>query len=744
MRSSITLLLFLVSVAGMGQVKYKDLVPAFATLGKEELKYELKEYLLQDLDHPNANFRLALIYETNFRTSDVLTHYEYAIANADQARLRFTKARQLVDEREVERNNEFYAPLFGSVDEKGRPYVPFATVSDKISRGLDSATIFLTNVPPIYSHFTRSVASYDRAVKLFSEINNEFVSLDDIYLYYDQPFDQKLTQLKQHYDSARYYFDRYLELIKAYPIPLHRQKYHVKPIVTYRLDGLITRMNFLTPQVEFWDYGSWADKVRKSVAEEIANLRNRTSQNEVKLSENLARIAASNGEGVAPASLDKQMVFMLNNYDKQSLVLALLEYKHFKQDWLIKEKTFAPDTLNGERNATLFSMLIYSNRTADTLLSHVRERATRDKMRKHEDFITKHYGGSAGLQKYIEAEREYIRVSFGQYTGGLRSALVNMASPALATTSSKTLRFANRWSVSTSVQTPSAEMMAKGDPITLNSKQSPDGSHYLVGTFHPDKKTNLNVVFVARVMPDGKPGWFHTISHKVDSLSAAADGHQSVGPVELTQEGCVVVVRSVHATSGAARNAMIYLNEKGEEKFHVRLADRHMPRTLTFSERSNSFVLLFKGQEESPNFNAPEQVTLVGINALGDRQWRRQLTLAGGIVGLVNLIDGHLLAGNFTLLRDLSGKEHTARAGESNPFVVRFNDRGDIERILPVATTKPVFMTHMIKVTDRSINLLGMEGALPGGGTGSLAPDKQVVHLMTNRVCEIVCTNIPR
>lgn len=744
MRRSITYLLLFVSFSGWGQIKYKDLVPSFATMGKEEVKYELKEYLLQDLDHPNANFRLALIYESNFRASDVLTHYEYAMANAVQARLRFTKARQLVDEREVERNNEYYAPLFGSVDEKGRPYVQFAAVSDKINRGLDSATIFLANVPPIYSHFTRSVASYDRAVKLFSEINTEFVSLDDIYLYYDQAFDQKLSQLKLHYDSARYYFDRYLELIKTYPIPLHRQKYHVKPIVTYRLDGLITRMNFLTPQVEFWDYGSWTEKVRKSVGEEITSLRNRTSQNEVKLSENLTRIAASNGEGVAPVSLDKQMVFMLNNYDKQSLVLALLEYKHFKQDWLIKEKTFVPDTLNGERNATLFSMLIYSNRTADTLLSHVRERATRDKIRKHQDFVTKHYGGSEGLQKYMDAEREHVRVSFEQYTGGLRSALVNMASPALAATTSKTLRFANRWNVSIAVQTPSPEAMVKGDPITLNNKQSPDGSRYLVGTFRPDKKNNLNVVFVARVMPDGKPGWFHAVSHKVDSLSASADGNQALGPFELTQEGCVVVVRSVHSSNGTARNAMIYLNDKGEEKFHVRLADRHMPRTLTFSERSNSFVLLFKGQDESANFNTAEPVTLVGINALGDKQWRRQLTLAGGIIGLVNLIDGHLLAGNFTLLRDLSGKEHTARAGESNPFLVRFNDRGDIERVLPVSTSKPVFMTHMIKVTDRSINLLGTEGALPGGGTGSLSPDKPIVHLMSNRLCEIVCTNIPR
>ncbi len=744
MRILITLYLVAVCLDATAQIRYKDLVAASGSMGKEELKNELKEYLLQDLDHPHANFRLALIYQSNFRSSDVLTHYEYAMANAAQARLRFTKARQLVDAREVERNNEFYAPQFGSVDEKGRPYVSFNAVSEKINRGLDSATVFLASIPPIYSHFTRSVTSYDKAVKLFSAINSEFLSLDDIYLYYDKDLDHRMSQLKLHYDSTRYYFDRYLELIKEYPIPQHRQSYQVKPIVTYRLDGLITRLNFLTPKVEFWDYGSWVDHVRKSVADEIAKLRDRASQNEVRLSENLARIAASNGEGLTPVPLDKQVVFNLNNYDKQSLVLALLEYKHFKQDWLIKEKTFVLDTINGERNATVYSMLVYANRTADTLLTHVRERATREKIRKHHDFIGKHYGGSEGLQKYMDEEREHIRVTFEQYTGGLRSALVNMAAPEQQPAVAKTLRFANRWNVTVSVQVITPEVTAKGDPITLQSRRSPDGSIYLAGIYHPDKKTNLNAVFVARVMPDGKPAWFHGVAHKVDSLAATPDGHQALGPFELTQEGCVAVVRVVHATNASARNAMIYLNDKGEEKFHIRLADRHVPRTLTFSERSNSFVLLFKGQHEVPDITTTEHVTLVGINALGDKQWRRQLTLAGGIVGLVNLIDGHMLAGNYTLLRDLSGKEHVARPGEANPFLVRFNDRGDVERVLTVATTKPVFVGRLIKVTDRSINLIGTEGPIPGDGAVMLSPDKPVIHLMSNRLCEIVCTNIPR
>ncbi len=739
----ICLLLFGSRLGVAQSIRYKDLVPAFAGMGREELKNNLKEYILQDLDHPNANFRLALIYEANYRTADVLTRYEFVLANAEQARLRFTKSKQLVDEREISRNNEYYAPLFKTVDAKGRPNAEFSVVAAKIASGLDSSMLYLTNVPSIYHSFTRSVNFYDNAVKIFGEVNSEFLSTDDLHLYFDTSLDKKLSLLKQNYDSALFYFDRYMTLTKAFPIPYHKQKYHIKPIVTYRLDGLITRMNFLTQDVEFWNYSAWVDQVRKSVADEILTLRNRLNQNEVRLTENLSKISSSNGEGVAPVALDKQVVFALNNYEKQSLVLSLLEYKHFKQDWLIKIKTFIADTLNLERNATIYSMLIFSNRTADTLLTTVKDRSTKEKIRKHHDFITQHYGGQEGLRKYIEDERENIRVTFEQYTGGLRSALVNMVTTSQVVVADKLVRF-GKWNLPTTVHAPTPESLAKGDPITLQSRRSPDGSMYLAGTYVPDKKTNLTVTYVARINADGKPGWMQSFSFKVDSTAAISNSHNYLGPFQLTQEGCVLMVRAVHNSQPAAKNVFVYLNEKGEEKFHVRMADKAFPRKISFTERTNSFVLLFKGQDEVPAYSTFENLTLVGVNALGDVLWRRQLLMAGAITDFINLIDGHMLAGNFTLLRDLQGKEHKAKPGESNPFLVTFTDRGDIESIKPFSTTKPVFMTNLVKVTDKSINLIGKEGSLDSMSGKALSREDEVVHIMSNRHCEVVCSNLPK
>ena len=70
---SLILLLSISFCASAQRLKYKELFPLLQGMSSEHAKYSLKEYLVEDLDHPNANFRLALLYEKNYRDTDPLT-----------------------------------------------------------------------------------------------------------------------------------------------------------------------------------------------------------------------------------------------------------------------------------------------------------------------------------------------------------------------------------------------------------------------------------------------------------------------------------------------------------------------------------------------------------------------------------------------------------------------------------------------------------------------------------------------
>jgi hypothetical protein len=732
-------LVLLTWTADAQRVRYKDLFPRLAGMTPPELRNALKEYLVEDLEHPNANFRLALVYELNYKTADPLTQYAFALANAEQAKLRFLKSRLLVDEREISRNNEYYAPIYKTVDAKGKPFVEPAVVLRKITNGYDSSQLFLSKIPPIYSSFTRSVNFYDKAVKAFAKLNDTYTSLDDLYLLYDQSVNQQLGQLKQDFDSTRYYLDQYNRLITAFPIADHHQQYHVKPIVTFRLDGLITRMNFLTDDIALWDYAAWVDGIRKDVSGDIAALRNKLNANEEKVDASLKAIEAPVGPAPMPVRPDKQLVFTLNNFDKQSLVLALLAYKNFKQDWLLKARPFVPDSANQLRNAEVYSTLLYANRSADTLLEVVRNRMQPIKIRKHQAFFEKYYGTADGLRKYAADEKSLINTSLTTYATGLKSSVLTMATPVDKSEGEKLIKF-GKYTIPYTIGGVTPEALTKGDPITLSVRKNSDGSVYLMGIHVPDKKANNKVTYVARVNPDGKAGWMKSFDLRMDSLSKVPDAHTQPGPSVLTQEGCMLVLRTTPLVASAALNTLIYLNEKGEEKFRIKLKERNYPRRLLYVEKSNSFVLLLRGGGEEEDYTTMEPITLLSVNAIGDVSWRRNVEMAGTITDLVGLVDGFLVAGNYTTIRDLSGKEFKTKSaeGQCSPYVIRIGEKGDVSRIHAFVTKGSVFLAQVVKVNDASINLLGIEATLPVGATVATTPPEKIVHIMINRLAETI------
>ncbi|HTH55528.1 MAG TPA: hypothetical protein VL728_05740 [Cyclobacteriaceae bacterium] len=743
MRYTYLLLLLLAASALHAQrMKYKELFPLMSSMSDNEIKHSLKEFLAEELDHPNANFKLALMYEKSYRTTDGLTNYDYVMANAAQAKLRFVKAKQLVDEREVNRNNEYYAPTFKMVDAKGKPEVPFAVVATKIKNGYDSADLFISRMPAIYKAFTKSVNFYDKSVKNFSEINSRFSSLDDLYLYFDSDLDQQLETLKTSYDSTRFYLDQYLSLIKAYPIWHHKQQYTVKPIITYRMDGLVTTLNFLTDKIEIWDYSSWVEFIRKSVHTSISSLRNNLNLAEEKLDNSLAEIEKS-GATKAPVKLDKQLVFNLNNFDKQSLALALLEYKAFKQGWLGQLKSFNPDTAFSDRNAEAYGSVIYANRNADTLAREITARTTKEKIGKHKEFFSKYYGSNEGVKGYVTQEKETLDRTFKDYSAKLRSEVIGLATHEPAAAGGKPVRF-GKWNIPTQTTAFSRELLNKGETITLFSKASPDGSTFLSGVYKIDKKVKFFAAFLARIGPDGKPSWMKSFEYKKDSLSKIPDVNNLLAAVELTREGCAALVRTSDTLQTYQVNTFIYFNDKGEEKIKHKLKENGYPRKLNYVEKTNSFVLALKGLEAKNNFESSEGLVLLSLNALGDLQWSRTIEVAGSFTDLINLTDGNLLVGNFMILKDASGREYRTQISvkESNPFVAVISDKGDVSKIQPIQTSKSIFVSKAVKVGDMSINLLGSESTFGSPESEVFAPGEKTVHIMVNKNGLNICSNL--
>lgn len=725
------------SLTSAQRLKYKELFPALDTISTSEEMSLLWEFMTEDPNHANANYRLAMLHYRMFKNADPLLEYTKAMANARESSLRLGRAKLLVTTQEVRSNNEYYSSEFKTFDAKGKPYVEFPIVQQKINNAIDSAQRFQQLMPSIYKNFTKSVGFYDQAVKMFAALNTRYKSLEDVYMFYDGDMDAELGQLKLSYDSSVHYFRQYKVLTEDYSLEKYNQKFREKNISVYRMDGLITRLNFLTPEIDLWNYSHWVDNVRKMCREEIASVKGKIETNETKLNEILTQLESPTTFNGTIHTLSKDLVFQLNNYDKNSLALSLLEYKVFKQNWLLKLQSVGKDTTIDSK-LELYSHLIQLNRVADSLTTHVKSVIDPLNLKKHQPFLQKYYDGEKGLEKFMMNETEWIKKSFSQYQDILKGNL--LASGQVNETPNKFVRIGN-FNVPLFVDKKSIPQLDNTALLTLKIVHNPDGTMYLSGVHKMSKKTNNNLIgFVARVNADGKPAWLKELNFSPDSLPQL-DANNYVGDMVPTQEGCAIVVTSIRAANQKSSNTFVFVNDKGELKT-FRLKDTGIARKLLYQEASNSFIMAFKGNDLKQQYQTEENISVSSINILGDLLWRQEIAMAGTLQDIIVVRDGYVVAGNFTAMKDQTGKEVRTKINlsQSNPYLIKMNLRGEVTDVMPIVSSKSVYIDKVVKVNDGSINLLGSES------TFSVIDDMNaargnVMHMMTTYNLKTVFAN---
>ncbi|NJN42566.1 MAG: hypothetical protein HC811_10400 [Flammeovirgaceae bacterium] len=639
----------------------------------------------------------------------------------------------------MEKNNEFYYPFFQTLDAKGRPFVEYSLVAQKIQTSYDSLELFISKIPPIYSSFTRSVNHYDKAVKIFSEISSEYTSIEDIYLLYDQKLDARLSALKNNYDSTIINFNDYQRQIKPYPIKNYYQHYTVIPIRTYRLDGLLTNINFLTNQINLWDYSSWVDQVRSVISKDVADLRSKIILSDQKLTESLNNLRQNPDS--PPYQFDKKVAFNLNHFERQSLVLSILQYKMFMQSILAINRK-QTDSVNYMRQAEVASSLIHLNRKADTLIQEAGSRYNDYRVSKHKEFIASNFNGPKGLESYINAEKKEIGSSYQTYSNELHQSLSKLDKQFEQFTNKEMSVRIGRLTIPLTVQSPEVEAMDNGTLFTLVNRKNSDGSAYLAGIYKPDKKIKNIVTYVARINPDGKPAWVKDFNVSVDT-TVVSDANNYLGPLVLTQEGCAFLVHAVKTTGEDRLNSFIYLDEKGDQKLSVRLKDKTYPRKLLYSEKNNSFIMLLKGKEEIQNNAEPESISIGSANVLGDVLWRKDYSITGNVVDLIPVIDGYLIAGNYSVIKDLAGKEYRTKISsqECSPFVMKISEHGEWVEVNPISTPSSIYIDRVIKVNDNSINLIGFQETFSTARDKTFDMSGKFFYIMTMLNTQVISTN---
>ena len=707
--------------------KYRDIHPSLAKATDEEALSILKSYIIEDLDHPNANLRLALIYEKRFLSSDPITEYERAMANAEEAKLRFTKAAAVVDEKEVSKNEGYYVEFASGFDSKGRPIIDYNTVNQKIRNGFDSADVFIKKMPEIYSYFTKSVNFHDKAVKIFNEINGNYSSRDKLLLLHDSNLQYKLEDLIADYDSSIVNLDKYLAAGKAFDPAHFNQSYIVKDIETYRLQGLLASPNFLVKNIEIWNYKKWAQAAINEVNNEITSLRTQLNAAELALSNKLKTMTPLvSVPDFKPYQLDNKLLFNLVKYDNQSLPVSLLKYKQHKQDLINQLGKVNDRDTTGSNDIFLVNLgdLIYSSREADSLLNIAKSRVNEENIEKYESYFKVNYSGQAGVNDFINKDEKLISDSKNQAVNQMLSTLNKMES-ASGKNAFITYR-KNQYSLSP--KRYSILDSLNNVPVTVATQDNADGSKYLTGVLK--KKPDESVVFVLKADASNKVQWYNEYNY-----ATAGPAINEVGGMAITPEGCAILVRSF--SSEGITNTLSYIGEKGNEIFKKAIELSDYPRSIKYIESTNAFLMTYKGVSRPQNPAEKESTQMMSVNILGDILWTHNFDFSGTIEDVITVDKGFLIVGNYSEIKDADGKSYRTKinVGQTNAFVARFTNSGKLASLKAIESPNNYVVKKVIKVNDRIINLLGTSGTLE-------YPESKRVHIIVNNGPEILHTNL--
>jgi len=700
MRVNLFLVIFLIfSIHTSWGQKYKDVFPQIIIAEEDNALELLNAFLINNLDHANANLRLAMIYASRYKAVDALREQEKALALAELTKVKFFKAGLVVTEKEIKRNGDYY---LGMVNEGSVP--SFFELSRLISQESEAVEEFIVKLPPIYHEFTMSVEKYDAAVKNYAEVVGSYASLKELYLLYDDELELKLGNLKMSYDSTKIYFDNYLALREQYQINAVQQSYTESPILVYRLDGLVTQINFLQSNISLWNFSAWADSVNVVMHDKIDVLREELIANEKKLRAAVSEIKmASNTESFKVVNVDKSLIFNLLKYDYKNAIVPLLMYYEFQQKFIIDQKrnTYY-DTANiaMDRKLAYYSDMMYASKNGDSIITEFEARFDPIQLERHHEFIEMTFGGNEEMKSYMAKEKTKNGLMFSQQISKIKEGILTES----RMDSLGGLVKYRRLTIPLHIINQSLNELPQGAIKTQFIMTSADDNIYIAGRQISDAKKLNHEIVIAKLTPNLKPIWFKNIDLEIDS--AGVDANHWLGDVKLTSEGIAMVIRSVALDSSKVMNTILHLTETGKVKFAQRLDTELFPRELSFIESTNIFVSTFFAEDLTFNTTAKSDLKVIVVNGLGEELWKYENTYSGDYQKIITTQSRFLIGGNYTVIKNKAGRTFTATSG-TNAYVISLSFKGELEDIQCFESDSGYKIVTLYKVNDSNINLMG-------------------------------------
>ncbi len=321
---AIVLALFFINTAFAQKIKYKDLFPVLNSKNWTQGGPQLLTFLAdpKNSDAPNANLQLGLMMEDKFNKLDAANDTVALFNAGDSAVFYLEKAKSLITDKEVKKNDEYYQSFFRRDLRTGDFGIKVSDVHLDIEKKVEAIEKRMADARDLDKK-VKSVEESDRGVReKYKQLTLQYRQFNQLLL----GADDAAIALLQEIRGESVEVSRLANEVREVATSLKTEKYAgdivVRKIETYGTDGL-SPSDFSGGTIELWDYESWAIDTNSEINGSVGIMKSMVNNYSGTIREKKNRVKKS--VDVEVDTLSQELLDLFAKYDAESVIKSLLE-----------------------------------------------------------------------------------------------------------------------------------------------------------------------------------------------------------------------------------------------------------------------------------------------------------------------------------------------------------------------------------------------------------------------------------
>ncbi len=389
------------------KIKYKDLFPLLESKNYAQGEPILRQYLANPKNEadPNANLQFAYILEMRADELNVVNDSTALIKTADSAVIAFQKAKILINEKELKKNDEYYQAFYRRDLRTGEFGIKLSDVQLEIETKIDRFRLVSSKTKELAGALPRLEKAYDESNKIYKDLAARFESKNDLALSANPTIKENLNKLMENGGEIEDLVDQIQDIVAAHPKADFNANIKLKAIENFPTDGQ-DGYDVYKGDFKFWDYESFARDVMRIVDGEIGEFKTALIELDKDFTNKLAIVERAETlmqTPVIPEDLNQK----IQSIDPEGLPANILRFRAleiaFKNIELVDEDS-AFVTKQLRKVDTLYTII----NQMDQVFAKIKLRNTEREKEKYASYVKAIFNRSTQVNKYVTEKETWL------------------------------------------------------------------------------------------------------------------------------------------------------------------------------------------------------------------------------------------------------------------------------------------------------------------------------------------------